>query len=147
MAQRTAQDETPPLVGRRFNFGAVVQVGRTPRAQQATGNPGSRPGRSTNNFPDGNPGATKKLRQMHTYNEPAAHGKPEQGAPFGYFAAHDVQARARELLDPNAEPAHGREWWAAEAVRRGSECPSVLALQADVIVSCGLTWDDMGRVA
>lgn len=57
---------------------------------------------------------------MHIYTEPAAHCKPEQGAPYLNLlvpiAAHDVQGRARELRDPDAEP-------------------------------CGLTWDDIGRVA
>jgi hypothetical protein len=120
---------------------------------QATGNPGSRPGRSTNNFPDGNPGPTKKLRQMHIYTEPAAHGKPEQGGPSEYLdflvpvAAHDVQARARELLGPDAEPPHGREWWAVEAVRRGFDWPSVLALQADIIATLAVRASDFGRVA
>jgi hypothetical protein len=91
---------------------------------------------------------------MHIYTEPAAHGKSEQGAPSEYLdflvpiAGHDVLARARELLDiSDAEPPRDREWWAVEAVRRGSDWPSVLALQADVIASCGLICDDIGRSA
>ena len=75
---------------------------------------------------------------MHIYTEPAAYGKPEQGAPYPSeyldflvpIAAHDVLARARELLNiTDSEPPHDREWWAVEAVRRGSDWPSVLALQ------------------
>jgi len=50
---------------------------------------------------------------MHIYTEPAAYGKPEQGAPYPSeyldflvpIAAHDVLARARELLDiTDSEP-------------------------------------------
>jgi hypothetical protein len=90
---------------------------------------------------------------MHIYTEPATTGKPEDGpSEFLDFpdplAAHAVLARAHELLDIScSRPPHDREWWAVEAVRRGSDWPSVLALQAHVIAACGLSWDDIGRVA
>jgi hypothetical protein len=69
---------------------------------------------------------------MDVYTEPAAHGKPEQGAPSPSeyldflvpIAAHDVLARARELLDiSDAEPPHNRECWGVEAAHGGSDSP------------------------
>jgi hypothetical protein len=89
---------------------------------------------------------------MHICTEPAAHCEPEQGAPYLDFlvpiAAHDAQARARELFAVQAaEPPHDREWWAVEAVRRGSNWPSVLALQADIIATLAVRASDFGRAA
>jgi hypothetical protein len=42
---------------------------------------------------------------------------------------------------------HDREWWAVEAVRCGSDWPSVLALQADIIATLADRASDFGRVA